>query len=66
MGGFAMRESLFLTLLIAVLLAVGLVSFGVAADRYVDAASGDNDNDGSEGSPWKTITFAGVFVYILG
>ena len=53
-----MKRDFAFTLLIVVLLAVGPVCFSVAADYYVNANSGDDGNNGSEGSPWRTITHA--------
>ena len=32
--------------------------FARADDWYVDVVAGNDSNDGSEGSPWKTITHA--------
>ena len=43
---------------ISVMSALGAVCFSTAADYYVDADAGDDSNDGSEGSPWRTITHA--------
>ncbi|PIS29774.1 hypothetical protein COT42_04395 [Candidatus Saganbacteria bacterium CG08_land_8_20_14_0_20_45_16] len=35
-------------------------SFAAASVYYVDAGSGSDSNDGSSGSPWKTITHASL------
>lgn len=53
-----MRKMHVLTALVALLLSVGIVNLGLAVDRYVDAVSGNNDNDGTEEHPWRTITYA--------
>ncbi|MCD6328526.1 DUF1565 domain-containing protein, partial [bacterium] len=53
-----MRKSQLLTVFVALFLTLGLVSLGGAADYYVNGASGDDASDGSEGSPWQTITHA--------
>ncbi|MBN1593736.1 MAG: right-handed parallel beta-helix repeat-containing protein [Candidatus Coatesbacteria bacterium] len=53
-----MRGRCCLALLLVALFAICIVGFGVCEDRYVDGISGDNNDDGSEGSPWRTITYA--------
>ena len=53
MRGFRSRA-----ILLACLFLICGVSFALATDRYVDAATGNNSNDGSSENPWMTITHA--------
>jgi len=50
-----MKTKLFLLLTCA---SVGLLSTSNAADRFVNAATGDNSNSGTKASPYKTINAA--------
>ncbi len=53
-----MTRNINLILIISILLTFCLIAFAAASDYYVDANSGDDGNDGSQGSPWKTIFHA--------
>ncbi len=53
-----MTRNINVILIISILLTFGLIASATASDYYVDAESGDDGNDGSQGSPWKTITHA--------
>ena len=53
-----MTCKLVFALFMSVFMAQGAVCFSTAADYYVDANSGDDGNDGTQGTPWRTITRA--------
>lgn len=53
-----MRRSFVFVVLFSVLLVFGLVGLSRPGDYFVDVNNGDDANDGSESSCWKTITHA--------
>ena len=53
-----MKVKFAFVLFISVLLSLGAVCFSTAADYYVDADTGHDNNYGTEESPWRTITHA--------
>ena len=55
-----MTSKLIFTLLLSIVLAIGLVGYSTAAERYVNADEnkGSNANDGGPDDPWLTITWA--------